>query len=235
MKKDVPGRDWSADLRPARWDPAELLEVIGGVPESVPRFASGFPRSLFGPDIAVKLAGAGGDGAQTAALLLARAALNEGWAATHIPSYGPESRGGTSYADVHIAEDEVLSAAVPRPHLLVAFNAPSLAKFGPEVVAGGTVIYDSSVVAEPPVLGRGVRALGVPCAQIARDLGKPMVKNIVALGALQASTGILPAESLRTAIRQALRDKCALVPINEEAFAWGVRAVADTSSRVGQT
>ena len=128
----------------------------------------------------------------------------------------------------------MLSAAVPCPHLLVAFNAPSLAKFGPQVVAGGTVIYDSSVVAEAPVLGRGVRVLGVPCAQIARDLGKPMVRNIVALGALQAATGILPAESLRTAIRQALRDKCALVPINEEAFARGVRAVADSSSRVGQ-
>jgi 2-oxoisovalerate ferredoxin oxidoreductase beta subunit len=53
-----------------------------------------------------------------------------------------------------------------------------------------------------------------------------MVKNIVALGALQAASGILPAESLLTAIRQALRDKCALVPLNEAAFAWGGRAVS---------
>jgi Pyruvate/2-oxoacid:ferredoxin oxidoreductase gamma subunit len=75
----------------------------------------------------MKLAGSGGDGAQTAALLLARAGINEGFDATHIPSYGPESRGGTSYADVHIAEEEVLSPAAPHPHVLVAFNAPSLA------------------------------------------------------------------------------------------------------------
>jgi Pyruvate/2-oxoacid:ferredoxin oxidoreductase gamma subunit len=222
----VPGRDWSADLQPPRFDPAELLQVVVGAPGPVPRFAQGFPRALFGPDIAVKLAGAGGDGAQTAALLLTRAAINEGWDATHIPSYGPESRGGTSYADVHVAEQEVLQAAVPHPHLLVAFNAPSLAKFGPQVVPGGTVLYDSSVVAEPLTLGPGVRVLGVPCAQIAQDLGKPMVKNIVALGALQAASGILPAESLLTAIRQALRDKCALVPLNEAAFAWGGRAVS---------
>ena len=46
----------------------------------------------------------GGDGAQTVALLVARAAINEGFDATHIPSYGPESRGGTSYADVRIAD-----------------------------------------------------------------------------------------------------------------------------------
>ena len=69
--------------------------------------------------------------------------------------------------------------------------------------------------------------LGVPCAQIARDLGQPMVKNIVALGALQAASGILPAESLRVAIRQALRDKCALVSVNEAALDSGAGAVAD--------
>ena len=228
-KKDVPGRDWSPDLRPPRFDPAELLRVVGGAAEPAPRFSRGFPRSLFGPDIALKLAGAGGDGAQTAALLLTRAAINEGFDATHIPSYGPESRGGTSYADVHIAEQEVLQAAAPHPHLLLAFNQPSLAKFGPEVATGGMVIYDSSVVTEPPVLGPGVRSLGVPCAQIARDLGKPMVKNIVALGALQAASGILPRESLLTAIRQALRDKCALVPLNEAALAWGERAVSNSA------
>ena len=64
-------------------------------------------------------------------MLIARAAINEGFDATHIPSYGPESRGGTSYADVRVAESEVLSPAAPAPHALVAFNAPSLARFGP--------------------------------------------------------------------------------------------------------
>src|SRR6185369_15079985 len=121
-------------------------------------------------DISLKLAGAGGDGAQTAAMLIAKAAINEGFDATHIPSYGPESRGGTSYADVHIAAGEVLSPASPHPHVLVAFNAPSLAKFGPEVAAGGTVIYDSSVIADPPKLPDGVRVIGVPLTRIASDL-----------------------------------------------------------------
>ncbi len=225
VKKETPGRDWSADLKHPRFDPAELLQVVGGGQEPAPRFMRAFPQHLYGPDVALKLAGAGGDGAQTAALLLTRAAINEGFDATHIPSYGPESRGGTSYADVHIAQNEVLSSAALHPHVLVAFNAPSLAKFGPQVAPGGTVIYDSSVVAEPPAFASAPRLVGVPCAQIAQDLGKIMVKNIVALGALQAATGLLCEETLLTAIRQALRDKCALVPLNETAFAWGVRAV----------
>ena len=74
-------------------------------PRSRPRFAKGSRRTSTRTTSALKLAGAGGDGAQTAAMLITRAAIDEGFDATHIPSYGPESRGGTSYADVHVADD----------------------------------------------------------------------------------------------------------------------------------
>ncbi len=226
VKKDLTVDALPEPARPS-FDPERLVAAIGGSAESVPRFSSGFPsRAGNGArDIALKLAGAGGDGAQTAALLLARAAINEGFDSTHIPSYGPESRGGTSYADVHIAADEVLSPASPSPHVLVAFNAPSLAKFGPAVPRGGTVVYDSSVIKEVPRLREGVTAVGSPFTEIAADLGKVVVKNVVALGALQAATGLFPEETFLTAIRQALKDKCAMIPLNEEAFRWGVRSV----------
>ena len=91
---------------------------------------------------------------------------------------------------------------------------------------GGTIIYDSSVIDTPPVMPVGVTAYGVPMTRIATDLGKPVVKNIVALGALQAATGLFPADTFLTAVRQALKDKCALIPLNEEAFEWGRKAIA---------
>ena len=89
----------------------------------------------------------------------------------------------------------------------------------------GTILYDSSVVKDPPAFRAGVHVFAVPFTEIAVDLGKAMVKNIVALGALQAATRLFPAETLRTAIRLALKDKCALIPLNEEAFSWGMRSV----------
>jgi len=178
--------------------------------------------------VGVKLAGAGGDGAQTAALMLARTAINEGCDATHIPSYGPESRGGTSYADVRIDATEVLSPAVPWPQVLVAFNAPSLAKFGPTVTAGGTILYDSSVTPVVPALPPGVHVIPVPAATIANDLGRLTVKNVVALGAFAEATKLFPLESYRAAIRQALAGKPDLLAQNERAFAVGVDAVHRT-------
>ncbi len=224
VKKDVVVEPRAKSPAPS-FDGARLAGLVGASAEKAPRFATGFPEHLGGRDVALKLAGAGGDGAQTAAMLIARAAIAEGFDATHIPSYGPESRGGTSYADVHVAEDEVLSPASPHPRILVAFNAPSLAKFAPDVVPGGTIVYDSSVIHDVPKVADGVKVVGVPFTEIAVDLGKAMVKNVVALGALCASTRIFPEETFKTALRQALKDKCALIPLNEEAFAWGVKSV----------
>jgi 2-oxoisovalerate ferredoxin oxidoreductase beta subunit len=224
VKKDVKPEPWPAWDAP-RFDPEAVPAVFGAVPAGAARAKGVFPRGLFGPDAAVKLAGAGGDGAQTAAMLLAKAAIGEGFDATHIPSYGPESRGGTSYADVRIAQSEVLAPSAPAPHVLVAFNAPSLRKFGPAVVPGGVVLYDRSVIAELPALAPGVRAHAIPASEIAARLGAPVVKNIVMLGAFQAATGLLPEEALMAAIKDALRAKAALIPVNEAAFAWGARAV----------
>jgi 2-oxoisovalerate ferredoxin oxidoreductase beta subunit len=224
VKKDAAAEPWFHLARPA-FEPDGLIRAVGGTETPPERFGKGFPQHIHSSDIALKLAGAGGDGAQTAAMLIAQAGIDEGFDATHIPSYGPESRGGTSYADVHVARAEVLSPASPHPQVLIAFNAPSLAKFGPDVAAGGTVLYDSSVIAQPPVLAGGVRMYGVPFTQIAVELGRPMVKNIAALGALCAATGIFPSETFLAVIRRALRQKSALIAANEEAFARGAKAL----------
>lgn len=233
VKKDVTEETeaWF-HMDPPSFDPQKLISEIGASEEESPRYSKGFPSHIAEHDIALKLAGAGGDGAQTAALLITRTAINEGFDATHIPSYGPESRGGTSYADVHIAEDEVLSPAAPTPHILVAFNAPSLNKFGPKVRSGGIIVYDSSVILEPPALDPSIKLYGIPFTQIAVDLGRMLVKNIVALGALQAATQLFPKESFLTAIRQALKDKCAMIPLNEEAFNWGIKSFHDTYKEI---
>jgi len=89
-------------------------------------------------------------------------------------------KNGAGLPPVHIAREEVLSPAAPEPHVLVAFNAPSLAKFGPKVRPGGIVIYDSSVIAEAPGINHGTRVIGIPLTEIALELGNVLVKNIVA-------------------------------------------------------
>ena len=92
------------------------------------------------------------------------------------------------------------------------------------------MIYDRSVIPEPPPLDASVTVVGVPCTEIAQELGKRMVKNVVALGALQAATELFPAESFLLTLRQALKDKCALLALNEQAFAAGAEAFEEVVS-----
>lgn len=229
VKKDTraAAEPWFALPEPD-FDPRRLLEVLAAERQPPPRFAAGFPTHLDAEDVAIKLAGAGGDGAQTLAMLTAKMAIAEGFDATYIPSYGPESRGGTSYADVHVATDEVLSPACPAPHVLLAFNAPSLDKFGPTVRSGGLVLYDSAMAPEPPALD-GRTLLGLPFGEIARELGALRVKNMVAWGAFQEASRLVPAESFLAVLREALGAGSELAELNERAFEAG-RAAATAAT-----
>jgi 2-oxoisovalerate ferredoxin oxidoreductase beta subunit len=224
VKKDLELKEGWIDLEAPSFDPDRLVEAIGASGRQPVRHGAPFPSHLAEEDVAVKFAGAGGDGAQTAALLITRAALQEGFDSTHIPSYGPESRGGTSYADVRIARREVLSPAASAPHVLVAFNTPSLRKFGPKVRPGGTILYDSNVISEVPEVAEGIEMYGIPFNELAVRLGHRMVKNLVALGALQGATHIFPRETFETAINEGLRSKGELVAVNQEAFSQGLMA-----------
>jgi 2-oxoisovalerate ferredoxin oxidoreductase beta subunit len=223
-KEPAPGQAYPALPKP-EFHADRLLAEVGASAERAQAHATGFPIHIDPEDVSLKFAGAGGDGAQTAAMLVTRAGLNEGFDSTHIPSYGPESRGGTSYADVHVAKDEVLSPASPDPHVLVAFNAPSLVKFGPSVRKGGVAIYDSTVVEAPPALDPSVRVVGVPMSQIAIAMGARVVKNVVALGALHAATGIFPRETFLAALDQMLHGKKDFLAMNIDAFDRGAEAV----------
>ena len=222
VKKDTTVEPWFKLPKPS-FEAQTFLKAVGASSEAVERFAK-FPAHLNPVDISLKLAGSGGDGAQTAAMLIATAAVNEGFDGTHIPAYGPESRGGTSYADVHVAKDEVLNPASPCPDILLAFNAPSLAKFGPTVKKGGCIIYDNSIAKDVKPMDPSITVVGVPFTEIAAGLGKMVVKNIVALGALQAATNLFPKETFMAAVKQALKDKASLIPLNEQAFQAGMDA-----------
>jgi 2-oxoisovalerate ferredoxin oxidoreductase beta subunit len=231
VKKDVAVQPWFT-LPERSFDPDLMVKVVDASTQPAERFCTSFPSHLNPVDISLKLAGAGGDGAQTAAMLIAAAAINEGYDGTHIPSYGPESRGGTSYADVHVGRDEVLNPASQAPDVLVAFNAPSLAKFGLTVKKGGYIIYDSSVARSVKPGDPSITVVGVPFTEIAVGLGRLVVKNVVALGALQAATRLFPEATFLAAIRQALKDKGKLIPLNEQAFAAGISAARQVMAQM---
>ena len=117
-----------------------------------------------------------------------------------LPSYGPEMRGGTANCHVILSEREVDSPLVTKISVLFAFNRPALDRFLPDVVEGGLVFYDTSLIPEPPAMP-GVESIGIPATTIAERVGSARTANLVALGAYLGRTKVLPPAAIETALR----------------------------------
>ena len=141
------------------------------------------------------ISGFGGQGVMSIGKNLVEAGMEEGFFVTWAPSYGPEMRGGTANCHVGISANPIGAPMFTHPTELIAMNTPSIAKFGPRVRPGGTVLINSSVVKE--VFDRpDVSTYCIPCEDIAYELGNPKVANMVMLGAYIGATKCLKKETV---------------------------------------
>jgi len=163
-------------------------------------------RRLEGVDVRVKVAGFGGQGVLMLGEVLAEAGLEGGYEVSWLPSYGPEMRSGTSNCHVRLASDPIDSPLVSSPNVLLALNEPSLRKFLPAVETGGIVLYNGATVPEG-CKRSDVRVLARPFTEIADQLGSPKVANIVMLGALLETTGLIDEERVEGALRRLVKNK----------------------------
>jgi 2-oxoglutarate ferredoxin oxidoreductase subunit gamma len=167
----------------------------------------------------IRLAGSGGQGLILAGIILAEAAgVYDGKFVCQTQSYGPEARGGASKAEVVISDGEIDYPKAIRPDVLLALNQKSLEAFSSDLKPGGLLLVDADLVQEAPA----GRLLSLPFTRIARELGRAMAANIVALGALAQLTGAVSLQSLEAAV-------LARVPkgteeLNRQALAAGVNA-----------
>lgn len=146
----------------------------------------------------VRLSGSGGQGLIIAGIILAEAAgIYDGKHVCQTQSYGPEARGGASKAEVVISNEEIDYPKAIKPDILLAMNQKSCDSYLFDLKPKGTLIVDSTFVRQLPT----TRAICIPFTQIARaELGKEMVANIIALGALTKITGIVSLKSLEAAV-----------------------------------
>ena len=116
------------------------------------------------------IAGFGGQGVLLIGQLIAKAAMRQGYEVSWMPSYGPEMRGGEANCAVVVSDEPIGSPLVSEPPVLVAMNKPSLMKFMPMMPAGGTLLYNASLI-EGVELRTDVTVIPVACNEVAEQLG----------------------------------------------------------------
>ena len=140
----------------------------------------------------LKLTGSGGQGLILAGVILAEAAILDGKKAIQSQSYGPEARGGSSKAEVIISDGEIDFFKVQKCDMLLCLTQDAYNKYGKDFTK--VLVIDESlkvIYSEPE------KVYKLPILRTASDkLGKIMVANIVALGALNGLLNLVAKESL---------------------------------------
>jgi 2-oxoacid:acceptor oxidoreductase gamma subunit (pyruvate/2-ketoisovalerate family) len=159
------------------------------------------------PIIDLRFHGRGGQGAWTASILLARAAITEGKHAQSFPFFGPERSGAPVEAFARISNEEIeLHSKVYEPDFVVVIDPTLLAQV-PDTIVAGTDKKTKLIVntredgkAMAKTLGFQGEVWTLAATDLAREIiGRP-IANTAMLGALVRATNLVKLESLFTEV-----------------------------------
>jgi len=146
----------------------------------------------------IRFSGSGGQGLITAAVVFAEAAgVYDGHYVCQTQSYGPEARGGKSKAEVVLSEYPIDYPKALELDMLLAMNQAACDAYFFDIKANGLLVVDATLVTQYPTS----RVIPIPFTQIAREeIGREVVANMVALGAISLLSGQVNLVNLEKAL-----------------------------------
>ena len=171
------------------------------------------------------LAGFGGQGVLLAGTVLANAFMLDDKNVTWYPCYGAEMRGGTVNCEVVVSDSEVSSVHKSECDYALVLNQQSFDRFVKNVKSGGTIIANSTLVAETRPRD-DIKYVFAPMGKLANNLGTSKVTNVVSLGVLSSVVDIISKDALKLAIEKVLgAKKKDLLPLNFKALESGAELI----------
>jgi len=166
----------------------------------------------------IRLSGSGGQGLILAGIILARAAVIDKRKVTQTQSYGPESRGGSSRADVIISDHDIYFPEAMNFNCLLALTQEACDKYLFDLREEGVLIIDTTFVKNLALAAENTYEL--PFTDIAIDkLGSAISTNILSLSFLVRLTKVVKESSLEQSIRESV--KPAFIDLNLKAMQIG--------------
>ncbi len=135
-------------------------------------------------DVAWKIGGDQGEGIDSTGDVMATVANRLGYHIYGYKSFSSRIKGGHTHYQVRIA-DHPVRAATARTDVLVALTQETIDKNVQAVGPGGAVVADQAFSPALPE-GSQLALVTIPMAQIARQIGNPLTRNMVAVGASAA-------------------------------------------------
>lgn len=179
--------------------------------------------------VEIRFAGFGGQGIGLMGRLVGEAVslLEEGKNSVMTQSYGPESRGGASSADVVIEEGEIDYPKATELDYFVALSEEAYQKYIPKLKEGGILFVEEDLVTLDENAKKAKKIFKIPATKIAESLGSRLYANIAMLGFVCANTkGIFSEEAMITIMKEKI--KARFVEKNLIAFQKGMEYKSDS-------
>ncbi|MCK4621707.1 MAG: 2-oxoacid:acceptor oxidoreductase family protein [Desulfuromonadales bacterium] len=173
----------------------------------------------------LRFSGAGGQGLITAGIILAEAAsIVDDKYAVQSQSYGPEARGGASKAEVIISDEPIDYPKATVVDACLAMTQEAADKYAVGIKPGGLLLIDTDFVKNVP---KGdFKVYDMPIVRTAKtEIGREIVANVIALGAMIALTDVVSRESGETAVLRKVPE--AFIDLNKKAYSLGFEKVKE--------
>lgn len=176
------------------------------------------------------VSGFGGQGVMMIGKLISECAFEHGLHVTFYPSYGPEQRGGAANCTVTLSDSPIGTPVSEQIDVLCAMNQTAANKFVSQIVPGGVLLANSSLV-NSAILGRDdIHIVDVDANNLAFSLGNNKVANVIMFAAYMAIAKTLPLETAKKIAMKKLARKPEFIELNSKAFDLGVE-IAEKSMK----
>lgn len=167
----------------------------------------------------ITLCGFGGQGIVLSAVVLGETAVTKGnLYAVETASYGSEARGGQCQAELIIDMKEINSPVAEKKNLLVAMFQTAYLRYIDTLEEDGVLVIDPDLVTN---IVRPIKnTMEIPATHIAVDLGNRMCANMVMLGFLSESLGLVNKDDLIEVVQKSVNPRFA--ELNKKAVYAGV-------------
>jgi 2-oxoglutarate ferredoxin oxidoreductase subunit gamma len=155
----------------------------------------------------ILISGTGGQGIIAAGEFLAEAFFMEGYEVINTRSYGSEARGGSCRSEVIVSDSEIYDLQLEEADILIAFSEPAFRRYQSRLKRGTLALVDTTILEklDEADLRTDVDLKVIPAVETSKDLGNPIVANMVLLGALAGISDFVSLQSLKKAIVEMMR------------------------------
>ncbi|RLF19681.1 MAG: hypothetical protein DRN15_05395 [Thermoprotei archaeon] len=155
----------------------------------------------------VLIGGRGGQGVQLMAKVLGHAlAIYEGKEVVHVGTYGAETRGGVSIAELIVGDcrDEVMCFKVSSADIAILLHSIALGHVVQRLKEGALVFIDPTLVSAYSLMNMKAKVIEVS-SHVSRRHGLSSYLNIFMLGVMAGATGLLKLDSLVRSVEDVIK------------------------------